>query len=170
MTACFSLVDSSREKRLISPLGINILSQAHQPCQGSSVILACIWSWLQSFCQDLLSRWGPKNPHEGPSFHKVHQGTTWYTLASPLINFTVVRQSTQRRGSLESYVTRPRQRIRNALVSLNYCHRPKCKSHRGNTPGFQSYDQEGSSQTTSILLSGYIYYYSPGSCLLNPAF
>lgn len=29
---------------------------------------------------------------------------------------------------------------------------------------------EGSSQTTSILLSGYIYYYSPGSCLLNPAF
>lgn len=80
------------------------------------------------FCQDLLSSWGPKNPHEGPSFHKVHQGTTWYVLASPLINFTVVRQSTQRRRSLESYVTRPRQRIRNAFVSLNYCHRPKCQA------------------------------------------
>lgn len=49
-------------------------------------------------------------------------------LASPLINFTVVRQSTQRRRSLESYVTRPRQRIRNAFVSLNYCHRPKCQA------------------------------------------
>lgn len=44
MTTCFTLVDSSREKRWISPLGINILSQAHQPCQGSSVILACVWS------------------------------------------------------------------------------------------------------------------------------
>lgn len=48
---------AARKKRHISPSGINILSQDHHLCHGSSVIFGTHLVIATNLCQDPLSKW-----------------------------------------------------------------------------------------------------------------